>query len=247
MNTISERLQYLLDLKNITVYTLCQDTGLNNTTVGRIINQGTKPQRSTAETICEYFKVNIDWFFTGKGKMLKTPKRDTGVANLVEDPVENYGNNKFIPLDSGQKIMLVPYVDQPAQAGFISGYNDNEFLEYLPYHPILVDSYHKGVYYAFKVVGDSMDDGSKNSIEENSIVTGRVIDKSLWRSKFHIHKFKNYIIVHNEGILVKEIIEHDTNNGTIKIHSLNNLYNDDVLSLDDCLMILNVVDINKKP
>lgn len=247
MGTMSDRLKRLLDLKGISVYKLCKDTGLNNATIGNIINKNTKPHDTTAQKICDYFDVDIDWFYTGRGHMKSTPKRDIAVLNLVEDELEEHGNNKFIPIDNGQKIMLVPFVDQPAQAGFISGFDDAYFIEHLPYHPILVDSYHKGDYFAFKVVGDSMNDGTNNSIEERSIVTGRVIDKSLWGSKFHIHKFKNYIIVHQGGILVKEIVDQDVEKGTITIHSLNSLYKDEVINLDECLMILNIVDINKKP
>lgn len=247
MSEISDRFNTLLRDRGISIYDLCKATGLNNSAVGRLSKgQVLKPNTKTVNTISKYFNVNPVWFRSGHGQK-EILKRDTAAKNILDSDMEYYGHNRFLDMNNGQKLMLVPFVDQPAQAGFVSGYADTEFLEQLPYHPILVDQYYKGEYYAFKVVGDSMDDGSKNSIEEGSVVTGRVIDKSLWSSKFHLHKFKNYIIVHNDGILVKEIIDHNLESGTIMIHSLNEMYEDDVLLLDDCLMILNIVDINKKP
>ena len=246
MEKIGERLSKLLENKGLTVYAFCKKTGTNNASIGRIINKGAKPNEKTLNTICDFFNVSKDWLLTGKGAMYRN-KYESNIVNLFKEKTSEHGGNRFIELEDGRKLMAVPFVDQTAQAGFISGFADAEDMMQLPYHFVTVNQYHKGDYYAFKVIGDSMDDGTKNTIEQGDIITGRVIDKSLWRNKFHIHKFKNYIIVHKEGILVKEIIAHDTENGCITIHSLNKNFEDDVIMLDDCIMILNVVDINKKP
>jgi hypothetical protein len=94
-----------------------------------------------------------------------------------------------------------------------------------------------------------MNSGGSDSIESGDRVTGRVIDPSYWNSRFHFHRFKEYIIVHKEGILVKQIIDHDVEKGIIKIHSTNPdkaLYPDDDLKLEDIRQILNVVEVSKK-
>jgi len=44
----------------------------------------------------------------------------------------------------------------------------------------------------------------KKSSKSKSDFPGREIKKELWAFRFHINKFKDYVIVHKEGILVKE-------------------------------------------
>lgn len=165
----------------------------------------------------------------------------------VKSPAFNEGSiddSPFIDLGNGQYNMLIPLVEQTAQAGFVNGWSDAEYISELPKHSIIVDRFHRGRYYAFRVVGDSMEDGTIGSIPERSIVTGREIKQDLWRSKFHITKFKYYVIVHQDGIMVKQIIDHDTEIGKITCHSLNPVYHDFDLNLDDIKMILNIVNIS---
>lgn len=176
-------------------------------------------------------------------------KRAKEFDDLVMSPAfspETDENSPFIDLGNGQYNMLVPLVEEAAYAGYASGWADAQYIAELPKHSIIVDRYHKGKYFAFRVSGDSMDDGTINSIPDRSIVTGREIKRELWRSQFHIHKFKYYVIVHQDGIVIKQLIGHDTENGTITCHSLNERYEDFVLNLDECKQILNVVDISIK-
>ncbi len=150
----------------------------------------------------------------------------------------------FIDLHNGQYVMLVPLVEEKARAGYIEHIADKEYVGELPKHSFIVDRQHRGKYFAFRVVGDSMDNGTVESIPEGSIVTGRDISQHLWRSKFHINRFKDYVIVHKDGIIIKRITEHDVDNGIITCHSLNTeLFPDFQIHLDDCRQILNVVNV----
>lgn len=163
----------------------------------------------------------------------------------------HYGNagriNDFIDLKNGNVLMITPLIEEYAQAGFLSGYKDPEYMEELPSHSIVVDKFHKGNYFSFRVIGESMDDGTSQSILHGSIVTAREINKNHWKSKFHTHKFADYVIVHKDGILVKRIIAHDTERGTIMLRSLNpdkEYYPDYEVNLDECEMILNIVNVS---
>lgn len=159
-------------------------------------------------------------------------------------------NSPFIDIGNGQYIMVVPIVPIKAQAGYIQNYNDEQYIaeNFTEKHTFSVSRVYRGRYMAFIVDGDSMDDGTSGAIIEGSTVTGREIQKHHWHNKFHINRYKDYVIVHHDGIFVKRIIEHDTTNGTIICHSLNpdkNLYADFELNLDECLQIFNVVNVTQ--
>lgn len=157
------------------------------------------------------------------------------------------GVNDFVELRNGMIVMITPLVEEYAMAGFLSGYNDQHFLEELPNHSIIVERFHKGKYYSFRVSGESMNDGSLDSIPSGSIVTAREVKKELWNSRFHIHRFKDYVIVHKEGVLVKRIVDHEVETGKITCRSLNadkDIYPDFPINLDECNMILNIVNVS---
>jgi hypothetical protein len=158
------------------------------------------------------------------------------------------GDSPFIDLGNGQYIMIVPLVQEYAYAGYLAGYQDDEYLEELPKHSFVVNKQHRGQYMAFQVIGDSMSNGTDESITEGSTVTGREIQRHLWNSRFHIHRFKDYVIVHKEGILIKRIIKHDVDGGVITCQSLNpdkEWYPDFDLNLDDCTQIFNIVNVTQ--
>lgn len=171
-------------------------------------------------------------------------------VDIVSEPRAVYhkkGVNDFVELRSGMVVMITPLVEEYAQAGFLSGFADQHFLEDLPNHSLIVERFHQGKYFSFRVSGDSMNDGSLDSIPSGSIVTAREVKKELWNSRFHIHRFKDYVIVHKEGVLVKRITEHEVDTGVIKCTSINpdkDMYPDFSVNLDECNMILNIVNVS---
>jgi len=147
---------------------------------------------------------------------------------------------------SEMNVMMVPLVTTYAQAGFLSGFDDPEFLDELPKVPFADDKEHRGDYLCFEVKGDSMEDGALDSILEGDILLCRNVRQDFWKSKLHINKW-DFVIVHKEkGILVKRIIKHDVENGILTLHSLNEYYDDFDIHLKDVAKILNVVDIKRK-
>jgi transcriptional regulator with XRE-family HTH domain len=166
----------------------------------------------------------------------------------IQYPLE--GDAPFIDLGDGKYIMVVPLVNEYAYAGYLSSFSDPEYLEDLPKHTIIVDKHHRGQYRAFEIVGDSMDNDSNESIVDGSIATGREIQQHLWTSKFHTHRYKDYIIVSKtEGIIAKRIIKQDLEAGTITLHSLNpdkDQYPDFDMHLDDIQQMFNIVAVTEK-
>ena len=179
-----------------------------------------------------YPDVSLDWLLYSDTALNKSKKstRLPQAASTADDP----------------SVMRIPLINQFAQAGYLSGFSDEEYLEELPHIPFYADREYKGVYRAFEVRGDSMDDGTRQSIIEGDILLCREISKSYWKHKLHIHKW-NFVLVHRDsGILVKQITAHHVDSGVITIHSLNPLYEDKKLNLKDIVQLFNVVKIERR-
>jgi SOS-response transcriptional repressor LexA len=181
------------------------------------------------DIISKYGQFNLTWLLTGEGEMLNTPNQPSDEASLIDEPI----------------ILRVPLVSQYAQAGYLSGYADAAYMATLPTIPYIVDHEAQGHYVAFEVKGDSMNDGTEDAILEGDRLLCREIQPHLWvDSKLHIRKW-DFVIVHTEGILVKRIIDHDVENHTITIHSLNSMYQDKVINLADVKQIFNVIELQR--
>ena len=191
-------------------------------------------------TLCDFIdkypQVNADYILTGRGSMFNQEQGEP----IVKQEVKNDAN----PI-STDIIIQVPLVNQYAYAGYLSGYQTDTYLDSLPTIPFTADHEMKGNYIAFEVKGDSMNDGTEESYLEGDKLLCREIPQHLWvDSKLHIRKW-DFVIVHEEGILVKRIIDHDVQNHTITVHSLNDFYPDKVIDLAEVRQIFNVVEMQR--
>lgn len=181
------------------------------------------------DIISKYGQFNLTWLLTGEGEMLNTPDQSSDEASPIDEPI----------------ILRVPLVSQYAQAGYLCGYADAAYMATLPTIPYIVDHEAQGHYVAFEVKGDSMNDGTEDAILEGDRLLCREIMPHLWvSSKLHFRKW-DFVIVHTEGILVKRILDHDVENHTITIHSLNSMYPDKVINLADVKQIFNVIELQR--
>lgn len=195
----------------------------NESSFSQVVNGKVPLPGDFVERLCELSSLlNPYWISEEKGDMLKK-------------------ENEAIPL-SPSHIINVPLVNQYAYAGYLSGYSDAEYIESLPTIPFIVDHEAQGHYIAFEVRGDSMNDGTEESYLEGDRLLCREIKRELWAdSKLHIRKW-DFVIVHKDGILIKRILDHNVEEGTITIHSLNPIYPDRVINLAEVYQIFNVIE-----
>ena len=176
-------------------------------------------------------------------------KEVKGEVVKISDNFENKNGNKFIELPNGQFYMLMPLADFNIQAGFLSNYQDAEFLMDLSQHGILVDKPVMGRYVAFRVNGDSMDDASSEAITRNSIVSTRELQRHLWTDKLRYRDFPYWVIYTTQSKmpLLKEIVEHNTEEGFIMCHSLNDSpeFSDFKLHMNDVQALFYVIDVSR--
>lgn len=173
-------------------------------------------------------QINPTWLLTGEGDMEvgKSPSSTQSNAHAVEDL--NYMN--------------VPVVHIKARCGYLAGYADEGYIDSLPTMPIIVDKTYHGRYMIFEAEGDSMDDGTRNSICDGDKLLCREVRRDLWLPKLHINDWYFVIVHRTEGISIKQITAQDEN-GNITCHSLNDMFNDYTVNLDDVAEIYNVIKV----
>lgn len=180
-----------------------------------------------------YPQVNVNYILTGSGSMF-----------IQEQETQQEIKSNVQPLNT-EMYMHVPLVNQYAYGGYLNGYQDNTYMDSLPTIPFIVDHEGRGNYIVFEVKGDSMNDGTEEGYLEGDRLLCREIPSHLWvDSKLHIKKW-DFVIVHEDGIIVKRIVDHDVDNHTITVHSLNDFYPDRVIDLSEVRQIFNVVELQR--
>lgn len=192
--------------------------GIDEQSLSKMLNGARKISGDSMVKIAKALGVTVDSLIAAQSpdELVESPA-DPGTSKKPyafseAEPIElnpdgdvskNWRGNEFVDLPGGMVMMSVPLVDQYAYAGYLSGYKDPEFLYELPKFSFITYRRHGGKYIAFEVRGDSMDDNTRDAICEGDKALGRGIEKELWHSKFHLHRFEDYVIVHREGIIVK--------------------------------------------
>ncbi len=183
---------------------------------------------------------------------LQSQYKEIKVNNPLEMDYTENRFNQYLKVGERQYVMVMPLLGYSAQAGFLDNQQDAEFIAELEKHSIITEKPRSGKYVAFRAKGQSMDNGvAGEAIQHGNIITGRELQKHLWKNKLHLHKFKNWVIYTTKSSMpiVKEIVSHDVEKGIIKCRSLNTApeYQDFELSLNDVTGLFNVVDVSWKP
>lgn len=198
----------------------------------------------TQTQLAEY--LNIPQSFVSQIESGARPMPDEHISKILANPVwDSYmltQNNDAVPKVISE-FVKVPLIPIRAKTGYLVGYGDDAYIQTLPTVPVLTDRTFHGKYRCFEVEGDSMDDGSRNAICDRDVILGREVSRQLWTSKLH-YKDWLFVIVHQDGILIKQIVAHDVEKGVITCHSLNSLYGEDFeVKLDEVAELYNVIKI----
>ena len=238
--TIKERLIEYMKYKSLSQKRFETTAGLSN---GYINSLRKSPSATKLQSIiCAFPDLNQTWLLTGEGEMLNTVE----VTPLEQGETTDYTTSKagisFKQREDGQIIMEVPVVPISAL-----GSPEDEFATLLADDEVekmqfLVDCVHHGKYVAFRVDGDSMDDGTRNGFARNDIVLVRELSRDKWLPKLHYRDWPYWVVVFGNNVRIKEIIDQD-DAGNITLHSLNPSpeYTDFTLNLDQVSRLFNIV------
>lgn len=218
-NTVKQRLVAYLKYKRLGQNRFEAIAGLSN---GYIANLKSTPG---AEKLLKIFvaapDLNRTWLLSGEGNMLL----DSDVTLIPPTTMKEYtvtkAGMKFYKRDDGQLLMEVPVVPIAAlgspedeYAELINEYTDEKAI-------FNTDAVHHGHYFAFRVSGDSMDNGMRKSFADGDTVLVRELPRDEWAPQLHISKWPFWVVCWDNNVRVKQIISQDTEAGTITLHSLN--------------------------
>ncbi|QHV96332.1 XRE family transcriptional regulator [Spirosoma endbachense] len=234
MDTPSARIQALMLEENINRTELAESIGKSKGLISGYLNSQEEPSDSFLFSIQNKLGWSAKWILTGTGPKRVTlhqpiigevdnKKNEAVLINFIDetDVTTSASGMEFRELDNGMVLMTIPLVDEFAYASYPHGWKDREYLIELPRYSIVLPKREKGIFRAFEVRGDSMDDGSRFSIGYGDVAVGRKIESDYWDVKLYTNGGTDYIIVTHDGVVIKRITKHNTKEGIITCSSIN--------------------------
>lgn len=225
----------LVEKYKVTNYEISKNTGLTEAGLGKIMSGKTQNPRS--ETIDIIYNYVVGKY---KGDFEHLGGRSLEPEFSVQEYSPKYQSNELIEKTyNGSTPVRV--VTTKARAGWSDAYYSEEYLADMPLITIETDENYKGEYLAFEVDGDSMEP----EYFPGDIVICRMVKRDLWQYKLHYDQY-DFVIAHSiRGIMLKEIVNHDTETGIITCHSLNPDHDDFTINLREVAYLYNVVEVRQ--
>ncbi len=168
------------------------------------------PNKLVYDVLYRKYKANLGYVFYDDPDMFISASNDVRVLSITVDRNNN------------EVIKAVPVY---AQAGYQKGFADPEYIESLPDYDFYNDD--EGTYRVFELKGDSM----YPHLMEGDFVKAKFLPPVHWRDKLRQHEV--FIVVTKDGVVCKQLAEHDAATGNVKLHSFNNLYQDYTINLSE--------------
>ena len=184
----------LLKERGIKIKDFCDELGLTEQGFAKLI-RANSTKIETLELIAQKLNVPISTFFTEKHE-----------AEIL----------------TNMHCVEVPIVPVYAYASFLHGHDDTEYMDSLPTMSVIIDrKYGRDGFLIFEVKGNSMDDGSKRALLDGDKILVKELDSDCCRTKLKTDDNFFVIIHRTDGIVVKQIVEHNVEEGVIRCHSIN--------------------------
>lgn len=213
MSIFSNNIKLLRNRRNHTQEEMAHILKMKRSTLSGYENEVAQPGMPALIAFSEYFNVSVDTLI--KIDLNSLPESQ---LNQLERGYDVYLKGSKLRVlvttvsdDNEENIELVP---EKAKAGYTSGFADPEYIKILPTFRLPFLSKQKK-FRSFQINGDSM-----LPIPDGSYVTGEFVQN--WQQ---IKNKQAYVILTlDDGIVFKVVENKIENSGTLKLHSLNPLY-----------------------
>lgn len=218
MDTVNRNFKFLRAKEGLTQREFGERLGLKQATVGAYEEGRATPPLSCLTDISRIFKVSLDNLINADLSTL--PEKSWRISGKPRKEV------LAITVDAHNK-ENVELVTQKASAGYLSGFQDPEFVKDLPKISMPVLPRNR-TYRAFEIQGDSM-----LPVQPGSIIFAEYLDD--------IHAIKNgrlYVLVtRNDGIVFKRVFNFSGEEKKLLLVSDNRLYQPYGVDVEDVLEV----------
>lgn len=244
--TFREKIDRIVEESNLKIYQIEQKCGFGGGTIQKRYKLDKELTELYLKTFLEKMNISKNWWLTGEGDIFEDKFPQVNESQNNNYNVKHHTN--AIEVDGDHAVVPVPVVEIKAQAGYLRGYSDTDYMEALPKIYVSPETVRGGNFIAFELSGDSMNDGSVRSFLHGDKILTRELYQKYWTDKIKSKKDKPFIIVHNDGILYKEIVHHDVANGIITCHSWNSSpeYRDFPIDLRDVKQIWYYIELVRR-
>lgn len=231
MKTISKRILYLIEQQDITLYGLSKRTGIAQSTLSGIINDNATPNTKNRSILSNFFNVDVNWLIYGESK------NDVVIGNLLgeEFKINTTGQTKYIELPNDGKVAMIPFIDTNKVARFVSAYNDEVFIQSLPYHPLLSDDFESKDLYAFRMSDNSME----TDIEKGAVVIANSIPEELWNKEVLYNNAKYFAVV-CVGLFLIRAVSYKEGDDFVILKPTNKAYKTSRVKLSDLELVFQI-------
>ena len=195
---------------------------MKRSTLSGYENNVAKPGVGVLMAFSDYFKIAIDTLI--KINLATLPESQLTQLERGYDVFINGGNLRILAttVDSENEDNI-ELVNETAKAGYTSGFADPEYIKVLPTFKLPFLSKERK-YRTFQISGDSM-----LPIPDKSWVTGEYVEN--WK---YIKDGQPCIVITlDDGIVFKVVENKVEKNGTLRLHSLNKIYDPYEIDIKD--------------
>jgi transcriptional regulator with XRE-family HTH domain len=209
MSIVCQNLKFLRKQKGWTQQEFADKLGIKRSLLGAYEEERAEPRTEVLELVSDMFRVSIDDLL----------RRDLGSQ-------KDTFLEKRRQLKIGNSRQQIEFVPVKAAAGYLAGYNDDEFIEEL--NTFTLPMLGAGSYRAFEIAGDSM-----LPTPSGSVIVCHKVDG--WEE---IRNNETYIVVTTrEGIVYKRVLKSNRNKAKITLVSDNPQYEPYAVGLEDVVEI----------
>lgn len=231
--TIKERILKYLKNQGVTKYKFYQESGV---TRGVLDNISGLSEENIQRFLAFAPEISVEWLISGNGPWFKNDlEQHARDLSVVKEVQPSYVTGRVIEVVARDNEPLHVMMPVKAQAGYLDNHSDPEWFSEL--QTCSLPGLQQRSLWLWEVEGNSMTTDSGGLHSGDWVVAERILDKRSIRDG------RVYVVVHNDGVLIKRVLDRSgkENKLILKSDNLSGNYPPMVIEPTDVLELWYVV------